>query len=143
MDREHTIHIEADIDTVWDVLMDVEHWTDWTPTMMWIRPYEDEPLQEGSVLHIKQPRLKAAAWTITSIEPKQSFTWRNSGAGVITEVDHELAATPDGTSVTLRVRQSGRMAGITGFVGGGAVKRNLQAEANGLKHRCETGRGRS
>ena len=142
MDREHTIHIEAGIDAVWDVLVDVERWSEWTPTMTWIRPVEDGPLEEGSVLNIKQPRLRPTAWTITAIEPKRSFTWRSSGAGVATEADHEVTSTPDGSSLTLRVRQSGWLSGLSGLVGGRAVQRTLETEAAGLKARCETGRDR-
>lgn len=137
MDHECTVHIEAPTQVVWDVLMDVRSWPEWTESMTWLAQVGPEPLGAGSEVQIKQPRLRATVWTVTQLDPGRSFTWRNAGAGVVTEADHELTPTPDGTTVTLRVRQSGWLAGITGLVGGPAIRRKVEAEANGLKVRVE------
>jgi hypothetical protein len=61
---------------------------------------------------------------------------------VTTEADHELVATPDGTTVTLRIRQSGWLSGVSGFLGGSAIRRYMDMEAAGLKARCEGTLGR-
>lgn len=137
MEHEHTVHIDARPDQVWGVLMDIESWPEWTASMTWLKRVEDGPLHEGSDVQIKQPRLKATVWVITQFDDGRSFTWRNSGAGVSTEADHEVTGTPDGTMVTLRVRQAGWLSGVTGLVGGAAIRRALAMEAEGLTARCE------
>ena len=137
VEHEHTVQIEADPDRVWEVLMDVKFWPEWTASMTWLAPVETDPLALGSEVQVKQPRLKATVWTITAFEAGRSFTWRNSGAGVTTDADHELVPTPDGTSVTLRVRQSGWLSGLSGLVGGAAIRKYVGMEAAGLKARAE------
>jgi uncharacterized protein YndB with AHSA1/START domain len=137
VEHEHTVQIDADPDTVWQVLMDVRSWPEWTASMTWLLPVEPKPLAEGSEVQVKQPRLKATVWTITAFDAGRSFTWRNSGAGVTTEADHELVPTPDGTSVTLRIRQSGWLSGLSGLVGGAAIRKYVAMEADGLKARAE------
>jgi uncharacterized protein YndB with AHSA1/START domain len=140
MEHEQVVHIERDPGDVWRVLMDVEAWPEWTASMTWLKRVEPGPLGAGSDVQIKQPRLRATVWTITELVDGEHFTWENSGAGVTTTADHELATTPEGTMVTLRVRQSGWLSGLTGLIGGSAIRRLVNEEAEGLKARCEGGR---
>jgi uncharacterized protein YndB with AHSA1/START domain len=142
MEHETSVHIEAKPKRVWEALMDIESWPEWTASMTWLKRVEDGPLQDGSDVQIKQPRLRATVWTVTDLVPGERFTWRNSGAGVTTEADHELVANPDGTTVTLRIRQSGWLSGVSGFLGGSAIRRYMDMEAAGLKARCEGTLGR-
>jgi uncharacterized protein YndB with AHSA1/START domain len=137
MEHERVVHIERQPGSVWRVLMDIESWPEWTASMTWLKRVEPGPLERGSEVQIKQPRLRATVWTVTDLVPGERFTWENSGAGVTTAADHELAPADGGTLVTLRVRQSGWLAGLTGLVGGSAIRRLVAQEAEGLKARCE------
>jgi uncharacterized protein YndB with AHSA1/START domain len=138
MEYETSVEIQAHPELVWRVLMDVVAWPKWNDSVHWLARVEDKPLAEGSEVQIKQPKLKAAVWTVSALVPAQSFSWTNSGAGVTTEVDHELVPTTSGTTVTLRVRQSGALAGISGFIGGSATRRSIDMQAAGLLAYCES-----
>jgi len=139
VEYQTSVEIAADPELVWRTLMDVVTWPKWTETVSWLARVEDEPLSEGSEVQIKQPKLKAAVWKVSALVPGQSFTWRNSGAGVTTDVDHELAQSTSGTIVTLRVRQSGALAGISSLIGGSATRRTIDTQAAGLRAFCESG----
>jgi hypothetical protein len=42
-------------------------------------------------------------------------------------------------AVTLGIRESGPLAPVTGLLLPGLIRRYVQMEADGLKHRCEAG----
>jgi uncharacterized protein YndB with AHSA1/START domain len=138
MEYETTVEIQAHPELVWRVLMDIVAWPKWTDSVTWLARVEEKPLAAGSEVQIKQPKLKAAVWTVSALVPARSFSWTNSGAGVTTEVDHELVPTTSGTTVTLRVRQSGALAGISGLIGGSATRRSIDMQAAGLLAHCES-----
>ncbi|MEX0767980.1 MAG: SRPBCC family protein [Microthrixaceae bacterium] len=139
MEYQTSVEIAADPELVWRTLMDIVSWPKWTDTVTWLARVEDEPLGQGSDVQIKQPRLKAAVWTVSAFEPRKSFSWTNSGAGVITQVDHEIAPTESGTTVTFRIIQSGLLSGISSLVGGSATRRMIDTQAAGLRAFCESG----
>ncbi len=136
MEFEYEVTIAAPPELVWSTLMDVEKWPTWSSSMTWLRPVEDGPLEVGSEVHIKQPRIRAASWTITQLEPVRSFSWATEG-GVRMEADHEITPVPAGSQVTLRLTQTGFLAKLTGLLGGAAIRTAVQTEGDGLKAECE------
>ena len=52
---EDTVEVDADPSRVWQVLVDVESWPQWTPSMTTVEMVTPQPLGPGSRVAIKQP----------------------------------------------------------------------------------------
>ena len=75
MEQSITIDIAAPPGRVWEVLSDVEYWSEWTPTVTWVRRLDEGPLRTGSRARISQPRIPETEYVVTELEPGRSFTW--------------------------------------------------------------------
>jgi hypothetical protein len=138
MEQSTTVDIAAAPERVWEVLADVERWSDWTETVTWVRRLDDGPLRSGSRAKINQPKIPETEYVVTEIEPGQSFTWVATGPGVTTTARHMIEALPGGgTRVTLAVDQAGLLGSVMGRFYRGLTDRYLANEAEGLKARCE------
>jgi uncharacterized protein YndB with AHSA1/START domain len=132
MHHEVTTTAAASPETVWALLEDVERWPMWTRSMQRVELITEGPLALGSRIRVKQPRLAAATFVVTELDPGRSFSWRSTSAGVVTRATHEVAAAPAGTStIDLRFEMEGLLAGPIGVVFGGLVRRYVQMEADG------------
>ena len=141
MEQSVTVDVAAPAQQVWDVLSDVEYWSEWTETVTWVRRFEDGPLRPGSRAKIKQPKIPETEYVVTELEPGRSFTWVATGPGVLTTASHTLEALPGGgTRVRLSVEQSGLLGSLVGSFYRKTTDRYLANEAAGLKQRCETQR---
>ena len=141
MEQSTTVDIAAPPERVWEVLVDVERWSEWTETVTWVRRLEDGPLRSGSRAKINQPKIPETEYVVTELEPGQSFTWVATGPGVITTARHTVEALPGGGSrVQLAVEQGGLVGSVMGRFYRGLTDRYLANEAAGLKARCEAGR---
>lgn len=96
VEQSITVEIEASPERVWEVLADVERWSEWTETVTWVRRLDDGPLRSGSRAKINQPKLPETEYVVTEIEPGQSFTWVATGPGVTTTARHAVEALPGG-----------------------------------------------
>ena len=138
MEQSITVDIAASPERVWEVLSDVEYWSEWTPTVTWVRRLDDGPLRTGSRVRIRQPRVPETEYVVTELEPGRSFTWVASGPGVLTTARHDVGPLPGGgTRVRLSVTQSGLLGSVMGRVYRRLTDRYLANEADGLKVRCE------
>lgn len=132
MEHEVTVKIAASAERVWDVLAAIERWSEWTPSITRAQKLDDGRFK------VKQPRFPAAVWTVTSWEPARGFSWTARSGGVTTVGDHELQPGDGGaTTVTLRIRQTGPLAGVVAALFGRRARRYVQQEAEGLKRRSE------
>jgi len=132
-----TIHIKARPEVVWSVLANVCQWPDWTPTVERVISSGNGPLGLGSKIWIKQPRLRAAVWTISVWEPNVKFTWISRNPGISITADHTLSPLPDGTQVTLHISFQGLLSFLMGPLVGNLTKRYLHQESVGLKQASE------
>jgi carbon monoxide dehydrogenase subunit G len=132
-----TFHVAAPPHAVWCVLEDLEAWPTWTPSMTELSRTRTGPLIVGETVRVKQPRLRAADWAITAVEPGAAFVWSSRNTGVVTTAAHDVAPAPAGSSVTLTIEQTGPLAGVVGQLGGRTVRRYVDLEAAGLKARAE------
>jgi uncharacterized membrane protein len=122
-------HIDAPTQEVWEVLQDVAHWPDWTPTVTSVDLLEGDDMAVGLRAAIRQPRLPRAEWTVTEVEPGSSFTWVATGPGLRTTGRHVVEPDSAGSRVTLSIEQSGPMGAVAAFVWRGLTQRYIDTEA--------------
>jgi hypothetical protein len=135
-----TITIAAAPSHVWKILADVERWPAWTASVTSAARVDDVPLGVGAGVRIVQPRLRPAVWTITDWMPPQRFTWVSRSPGVTVTATHVLEPTPEGGCVvTLALRYDGILGALIGRLARKLTESYMTMEANGLKHRCESG----
>jgi Polyketide cyclase / dehydrase and lipid transport len=132
-----SINISSPAERVWNVLADVEHWPEWTPSVLRIEPISGTPLGAGSQVRVHQPKLRPAVWKITRWEPGCRFDWMAKHPGVTIVAEHAIASNPNGCNVTLNLRFNGLLGSLLGRLSQNLATRNLDLEATGLKERSE------
>jgi uncharacterized membrane protein len=131
--------IEAPVEKVWDLTVDVEGLPAVTPTMTSVERLDDGPIGLGSRARIKQPAQRPAVWTVTRFEPGSTFEWETSVLGMRMVGGHHLEAVDGGTRNTLSVEVSGRGAGLLGRVIGSRMAAAIATENEGLRRVAEGG----
>jgi uncharacterized membrane protein len=137
MHHEVHIAIEAEPETVWAILSDVERWPRWTAS---VRSVEllDGALEEGGRVRIRQPRFPAVTWEVTSVEPGRSFTWRSRSPGADAIGRHAIIDDGDGSSsAVLSISQTGPIGTLVALLSRRLTKRYVALEAQGLKEQSE------
>ncbi|MEU7999014.1 SRPBCC family protein [Micromonospora sp. NPDC049060] len=130
--------VAAEAGRVWAVLVDVERWPEWTPSVRRAQRGEAGPLAVGATARLVQPKLRPAVWRVTELTEGLSFSWVSGSPGVRTLGEHRVLPLPDGRSrVELAITQSGPLAGPVGWLYGDLMRRYLRMEADGLRRRCE------
>jgi uncharacterized membrane protein len=138
-----SIEIDASAEVVWRILVDVEHWPDWTESVSSVRRVGAGAgeVELGSSARLKQPKLMPAVWTVTAFEPVREFTWASRAPGVTTVAEHLVEARGEGgvegVTVRLAMRQTGALAGVLGALAGGLSRRYIDTEARSLKAAAE------
>jgi len=139
MEARTSIDVAASPDRVWEVLVDVERWPEWTASVSSVRPLDPGPLAVGSRVEISQPRIPTGTYTVTALEPGSAFTWEQRQSGSTVSAHHACVRLPDGgTRVELRVVMSGPVGGVVGRLYRKLTERYLTTEAAGLKARAES-----
>src|ERR1035437_9033866 len=129
-----TIEINAPLDRVWDALVDVETWPEWTASIREVKGLDGAVLAFGSRVRIKQPRMPSLVCGVFEFEPITSFTWRRRRPGVTTVGSLVVTATSTNrVTVTLGIHQSGPLAPIVRLLAGARTRRYVQMEADGLQ----------
>ena len=114
MEQSTTIDIDAPPERVWEVLSDVEAWSEWTPTVTSVRRLDEGPFRTGSRAKIQQPRIPENEYVVTELEPGRSFTWVATGPAATTG-RHDASPLPGGgTRVRLSVEQGGWLGSVMG-----------------------------
>jgi uncharacterized membrane protein len=140
MEQRTSVDVAAPPDRVWEVLVDVQRWPEWTESVSSVRPLDAGPLAVGSRVEISQPRVPTGTYTVTALEPGRVFTWEQRQPGSTVTAYHECAPLPGGgTRVDLRVVMSGAVGGVVGRLYRKLTERYLAMEAAGLKARAEGG----
>jgi uncharacterized membrane protein len=140
MEMRTGIDVDASPDHVWEVLVDVERWPEWTESMTTVRVLDDGPVALGSVVEVAQPKIPTGTYTVTMLIPGKAFTWEQRQPGSTVSAHHECTPLPDGgTRVELRVVMSGVLGGVVGRLYRKRTQRYLAMETAGLKARAEGG----
>ena len=92
------VEISAPPDRVWAVMSDIEAWPEWTPTVTRVELLDPGPLAVGQRARVLQPRLPAALWRITALEPGRSFTWVTRSPGVVVTARHSVEPAEGGSA---------------------------------------------
>jgi len=132
------VEVAAPPERVWEVLVDVEKWPEWTDSVSSVRLLGDGPLAVGSRVEVSQPRIPQGIYTVTALDPGRAFTWEQRQPGSTVSAHHECTPLPDGgTRVELSVVMSGALGGVVGRLYRRLTERYLAMEAAGLKARAE------
>lgn len=140
MDRQitHEIRIAAPAERVWAATVAVTRWHEWASTVTSVHQVDGDGMQMGARFRIKQPMQPAAVWEVTELTTGKSFSWRSERRFLTWVACHELNATSQpGTSVTLRLSISGKIASVLWPVLRPILSIALQRECADLKAWCE------
>lgn len=132
-----SVDIAAPPDRVWDVIIDISRWHEWTPSITSITRLDEGPLAIGSTVVIRQPGLPPARWKVSAIEPNRSFTWVSRGPGFQSIARHSVEQTASGSRATLSIELKGLFGGLLGRLTRDITERYIGYEAAGLKARSE------
>lgn len=127
------IDVPALAPRVWDVLCDVEHWPQWTPSMTAVELLTAGPLAVGSRVRIKQPRLPTVEWTVDQLIPGRAFAWTARTAGTTSRADHSVTPAATSSRVEASLVQTGPLAGLLSVAYGRLTRRYLHQELHGLR----------
>ena len=125
-------------DAVWQVLADVEHWRDWTPTVVEIKPLSNNGLTVGARYRVAQPKLRPAIYEVTECIPNQAFTWVQKLPGGSMIAGHRLSSHDGATAVELSFSSKGLVANIVGKMFSRLIRNYVAVEAKNLKNRCDS-----
>jgi uncharacterized membrane protein len=137
MKFENTIDIEAPIDRVWALTVDVESWPRVTPTVTKVERLDNGPLRPSSTARVKQPGQRPKVWTVTAVEPDRRFAWEARLFGTRMTASHTLTTTGTGTSNHLVLDLTGRGAGVVGRMIGHQISKALATENASFKRAAE------
>lgn len=133
-----TIAIAALPERIWRLLVDVEHWNEWTASITRVERLDPTAFAAGSRFKVIQPRLRPAVWTVTEVRLGSSFTWESRNPGLKVVAEHVIQPAGDGNcTVSLRTTFSGLLAPIVGRLSGALTQEYMGLEAAGLKRRAE------
>jgi uncharacterized membrane protein len=139
---EHSIHIDASPEIVWEVTEAIDRWPEWTPTVTSVKRVDSGPLALGSVARIKQPAQPESEWVVIQFERGRRFAWETRRTGLHLIGAHEVEPQGAGTRNLLRVEASGAIAVLFWPILKRAIARALADENRGLKQRSEQGAAR-
>lgn len=94
---EHTTLINAPLERVWAVTLDVEGLPELSPTTMTrVRRLDEGDLRVGSRTRIKQPGQRERVWTVEEVTAPTRFVWSTRLGPLAIRATHLLAAERDG-----------------------------------------------
>jgi hypothetical protein len=132
-----TFFTPARPDVVWQVLADVEHWHDWTPTVMEIKPLGSTGLTVGARYRVVQPKLRPAISEVTECVPNRTFTWVQKFPGGAMIANHRLSSHERQTQVQLSFTSRGVLANLVSKMFSQRISDYVATEAKSLKSRCD------
>ncbi|MGA7243521.1 MAG: SRPBCC family protein [Terracidiphilus sp.] len=137
-DFRQVVEIQASPARVWSVLLDVEHWPEWTTSVTKVHRMDIGPLTLGSRTRVWQPKLAPAVWCVTSLDQKRRiFAWTTRNLGVKIVARHQVDAIGNFSRVTLSLHYSGVLGAILARIYRDLNRDYLSREAGGLRAYCE------
>lgn len=136
----YALEIFAPPERVWEALLQIENWPEWTPTVTRLERLDSGPLALGSRARIWQPGLMTNTWRVTALDPHaRLFVWEASRPGVRVIARHLVGLAPGGsTYLTLELLYRGLLGAIMAVRLKHLNWEYLTKEAQGLKAFCES-----
>jgi hypothetical protein len=131
VEKSSVIHARSP--EIFQVLMDLEHWNQWTPSITEMSLMNTPPPVPGTKIKVLQPKLPPAIWTITEINPDTSLTWEKKSFGLRMLSEHQIIESTSKTVVSIRMTYQGPLAGLFYKLTHSLVDRYMTMEINGLK----------
>jgi uncharacterized membrane protein len=123
---------------VYRLFIDVERWPELTQSMRSVRRLDEGPIRVGSEAMVRQPRLPAARWRVTEVEPDHRFTWETRSGGVTSVGDHLVEPDGAGSRITLTLSMRGPVSGVMALLMGGIARRYASMELAGFRSAADT-----
>ncbi len=137
-DFRQVVEIRVAPPRVWNVLLDVERWPQWTTSVSKVQRMEIGPLTLGSRTRIWQPRLMPAVWQVTSLDQeRRSFAWTTHTFGIKVVARHQIDVVGAGSRVTLSLTYIGVVGAVLARAYRDLNWEYLTREADGLRGYCE------
>jgi hypothetical protein len=133
----HSIEIKASVEKVWELIVDVERWPGFLPTMSRIEMMDEPPLGLGSRALIKQPLLPSNVWTVISLEPPHLFRWRTGRGWIALIATHLIEPSGEGSRQTLILELEGRLAPLFAVATGWLLFLAIWFENQRFRQRAE------
>jgi uncharacterized protein YndB with AHSA1/START domain len=93
-------HIEAPPEAVWNLLVDLDAWPQWGPSVQRAELAEPGPLRLGARGKVWTPFGVALPFTITEFEENRRWAWEVAGIGA---TSHEVRPSEGGSRVSFSV----------------------------------------
>ncbi len=133
----HFVTIYAPRARIWDMLSNLQRWPDLMESIEAVQRSDTAAMGVGSRVRIKQPKLPATQWTITSWKPGKSFTWESTSFGLRVIARHRIVEAPSACKLELDLQLDGWLAPVVGALVGRVIRRYMAMEAAGLKSASE------
>ena len=132
-----SITINSSQQSVWNVLSNVAHWHEWTPTVNKIEVLNTSELKLGNRYKVFQPKLQPAVWTVTELN-SANFTWESKSPGMHMVAEHIVkSVNANQSEVTLTFAFNGWFGKLIGKLYGKMTAEYVQTEAQSLKKKVE------
>jgi hypothetical protein len=132
-----TFSTAAKPEAIWQILADVSHWKDWTPTVLDIIPLNGETLQVGAQYRVSQPEIKPAVYEVTACVPNEGFTWVQKIPGGGLFASHTIRVKDGSTEVELSFFSKGLLAAAAATLFSSKIRKLVSTEARSLKEKAE------
>lgn len=132
-----SLTINASQDAAWNVLSDVAHWHEWTPTVNKVEVLNTPELKLGNRYKVFQPKLQPVVWTVTE-HNSANFTWESKSPGMHMVAEHTVkSVNANQSEVTLTFAFNGWLGNLIGKMYGKMTEEYVQTEAQSLKKKVE------
>jgi hypothetical protein len=131
------VEIRATVPVVWRLIADVEHWPDWTPTVVSLRGTDAGPLSIGASYRIRQPGLPVRTYRVTSLQEQCEMTWETNTAGLRMVASHQVWPTHTGSCAQLVFSVMGVLAPVVRLLYAQRIGGMVNLEADSLRRAAE------
>lgn len=135
----HTVAIGANREAVWELWMDIESWPKWASPIKKVEKLTPGHVKAGTRAKIHADGGPAATWEVTDVRPAEFFEWGTKVRGVQVTAGHLIQPAEQGVTVTLNLEYGGIMSHLLRPLLMRTARRNVSAEAIGLKEQLELG----
>lgn len=130
---QHTIVIEAPVERVWALTIDLEQWPSITPTVTEVQLIDRGPVGAGTRARVAQPGFPAGVWVVEEVAAPHRFVWSRTMAGLRLVATHELERLgAERCRQTLSIELDGGLASIAGLLLRAPITEALSRENAGF-----------